>query len=135
MESTPSNIPLQCPVCSGNLVVTRLQCPACGTDVAGSFSLSRLASLREPYASLIEMFLRSRGNMKDMERALGLSYPTVRARLEEALDFAGLGRDTDRAAEEAELATKRTTILDQLESGTISSLEAVRQLKELKSRR
>jgi hypothetical protein len=84
--------PTQCPVCAGPLLVTRLECSSCGTEVNGTFALGHLASLREPHASLIEMFLRVRGNVKEMERELGLSYPTVRARLEEALEAAGYGR-------------------------------------------
>ena len=126
-----SNLPAHCPVCQGDLLVTRLQCPACGAEVTGEFSLSRLATLREPHASLLEMFLRSRGNMKEMERDLGLSYPTVRARLEEALTAAGLGR---RAEFEPDPAARRTAILDQLERGEITAAEATTQLRDLKRR-
>lgn len=77
--------PALCPACSTELYITRLQCPACGTEVSGAFSASgRLLNLPEPHASLLELFIRVRGNVKEMERELGLSYPTVRARLEEA---------------------------------------------------
>jgi hypothetical protein len=92
-ELTP--VPNHCPVCGHDLVVTRLECSACATEVTGGFTLGRLASLREPHASLIEMFLRVRGNVKDMERELGLSYPTVRARLDEAFNAAGFVREGD----------------------------------------
>lgn len=87
------NAPARCPVCQGELLITHLQCAACGTEVNGAFTLSKLASLPDPHASLIEMFLRVRGNMKEMERDLGLSYPTVRARLEEALTAAGFPKE------------------------------------------
>ena len=123
--------PTRCPVCAGPLVVTRLECSACGTEVNGTFALGHLASLREPHASLIEMFLRVRGNVKEMERELGLSYPTVRARLEEALTAAGLGR---RAESEVDLAARRSQILDQLERGEISAAEAASRLREFKRR-
>lgn len=76
------------------MLVTRLSCPACGTEVSGAFAHpgagrlpgggGRLVSLPEPHASLLELFLRVRGNVKDVERELGLSYPTVRARLDDA---------------------------------------------------
>jgi hypothetical protein len=92
------NVPSQCPVCQGDLLVTRLQCSACGTEVNGTFALGRLGTLPEPHASLLEMFLRVRGNMKEMERELGLSYPTVRARLEEALEAAGFPKEGSRAS-------------------------------------
>jgi hypothetical protein len=111
--------------------VTRLQCPSCGSEVTGEFTLSRLATLREPHASLLEMFLRARGNMKEMERELGLSYPTVRARLEEALTAAGLGRRGDA---EPDLAARRAAILDQLERGEISAKEAAARLRDVKRR-
>jgi hypothetical protein len=130
-EQQPAPIPTQCPVCQSDLVVTRLQCPSCLAEVGGEFRLSRLASLREPHASLLELFLRVRGNVKEMERELGLSYPTVRARLEEALTAAGLGR---RAESESDLATRRSSILDQLERGEISAAEAASQLRDLKRR-
>lgn len=127
-------LPTRCPVCAGSLVATRLQCPACNTEVAGSFALGRLASLSEPHASLIELFLRVRGNVKEMERELGLSYPTVRARLDEALVAAGFGRGP-MAGEEDDAAARRKTILDRLEGREITAAEAAEQLRELKTRR
>ncbi len=90
------NPPSQCPVCKSKLLVTRLECSSCGTEVTGTFGLGRLATTPEPHASLLEMFLRVRGNVKEMERELGLSYPTVRARLDEAFEAAGYGRSSER---------------------------------------
>ncbi|GAC1325187.1 MAG: DUF2089 domain-containing protein [Chloroflexota bacterium] len=81
------------------------------------------------------MFLRARGNVKDMERALGLSYPTVRARLEEALSAAGFSREHDRVADESALAQERAAILDRLERHEITAAEAVDSLRALKTRR
>jgi hypothetical protein len=69
--------------------------------------------------------------MKEMERDLGLSYPTVRARLEEALTAAGLGR---RADLESDMAPRRSEILDQLERGEITAAEATVRLRDLKRR-
>jgi hypothetical protein len=132
MNETDRALPFHCPVCHGELMVTRLECPSCGAEVTGEFSLSRLATLREPYASLIEMFLRVRGNVKEMERELGLSYPTVRARLEEALTAAGLGRRAE--ATEADIAAERAAVLDKLERGEITAIEAATQLRDLKRR-
>src|SRR5579872_4644294 len=101
-DEQTGNIPPQCPVCEGDLVVTQLRCTNCGTEVNGTFALSRLSALREPHASLLEMFLRLRGNVKDMERELGLSYPTVRARLEEALVAAGFPKESQRRSGSSE---------------------------------
>ena len=135
MDTCSGTAPTTCPACASDLVVTRLQCPACGTEVSGTFALARLASLREPHASLIELFLRVRGNMKEMERVLGLSYPTVRARLEDALAAADLGRDSHAAAGVAELAAERAAILDELERGEISGSEAAARLRAVQQGR
>jgi hypothetical protein len=130
-EHTPY-APVHCPSCASELVITRLQCPACGTEVAGTFTLGRLAGLREPHASLLELFLRVRGNIKEMERELGLSYPTVRARLEEALAAAGLDRTPQPVVDEAHLAAQRAAVLDALERSEITAAEAATQLRALK---
>ena len=113
MENYQNPMPTHCAACHGDLMITRLQCPACGTEVAGAFTLGHLASLREPHASLLELFLRVRGNMKEMERELGLSYPTVRARLEEALVAAELDRPPAANPGAAELAQRAAGLVAQ----------------------
>ena len=144
-----SGLPSQCPACAGPLVITRLQCSACGTKVAGAFApaIDRLINVPEPHGSLLEMFLRSRGNAKEMERELGLSYPTVRARLEEAFAAAGLGKDQEQAGtgstgkppardqSEASLAARRAAVLDALARKELWVPEAARQLRELRAPR
>jgi hypothetical protein len=127
-----SVMPAQCPACATDLEITQLQCPACGTEIAGRYALSRLARLREPHASLLELFLRVRGNIKEMERELGLSYPTVRARLEEALSAAGLDRLGPKIPTEPTVTATRMNILNQLEQGEITAAEAVARLRDLK---
>jgi hypothetical protein len=124
-------LPTQCPSCQDTLAVTRLTCPTCGTEVNGVFTLSRLAALHEPHASLLELFLRVRGNVQDMRKILGLSYPTVKARLEEALTAAGLDQEPAPGLSEVELSAKRTAILDGLEHGEITVPEAAARLRGL----
>jgi hypothetical protein len=128
-------IPTQCPSCATALVVSRLQCPACGTEVAGVFRPGRLINLPEPHASLLELFLRVRGNVKEMERALGLSYPTVRARLEKAIVATGLDRDEGASMPSEELAAGRMAILEELDRGVIDGRTAAERLRELQQRR
>src|SRR5262249_43637523 len=128
-----TRMPAQCPACGGDLAITRLRCLNCGTELSGLFFLSALAPLGEPPASFIALFLRLRGNGKDMEGELGLSYPTVRARLEEALQAAGLERP--RASDDEGLAARRTEILDRLERKEISAADAAAQLRQLHNRR
>jgi|SRR5579862_1035017 len=122
------NAPERCPACSGELRVTQLRCEQCDTEVNGRFARERLVNLQEPYASLLETFLKFRGNFKEMERALGLSYPTVRARIEEALSAAGFGREDGREAAKQ----RRVEILGQLSRGEVSAAEAAEHLRRLK---
>ena len=126
---------MQCPSCAAALVVSRLQCPACGTEVAGIFRPGHLINLPEPHASLLELFLRVRGNVKEMERALGLSYPTVRARLERAILATGLDRDEEASMPAAEFAAGRAAILEDLAQGVIDGHTAAERLREVHQRR
>jgi hypothetical protein len=126
--------PTQCPACAAELIVSRLECPACGTEVTGTFRPGRLLNLPEPHASLLELFLRVRGNVKDMERELGISYPTVRARLEKAIVAAGLDHPATAIAN-ADAAARRAAVLDELERGSITATEAAVRLRELQQRR
>ena len=80
-----------CPVCEARLQVTRLHCNTCGTTIEGEFNVGRFARLGRDQMSLLESFLRSRGNLRELERELGLSYPTVRGRVETLLRALGLG--------------------------------------------
>jgi hypothetical protein len=130
--------PGACPACAAPLLITRLQCPDCGTEVAGVFAADRLVNLPEPHASLLELFLRVRGNVKEMERELRLSYPTVRARLEEALGAARAKLPpTARPAAPPvdpldQTAAARGAVLDALERGQITAREAAQRLRRLR---
>lgn len=80
-----------CPVCDSALTVTRLHCTTCGTTIEGEFTVGRFSRLNREQYALLESFLRSRGNLRELERELGVSYPTVRNRVEallRALDLA-----------------------------------------------
>ena len=79
-----------CPVCSSELFVTRLQCRSCGTAIEGDFSVGRFGRLSRDQLALLESFLRARGNLKELERELKLSYPTVRARIDALVRALGL---------------------------------------------
>src|SRR3989304_2292224 len=87
----PHDVISTCPVCSGELAVTRLHCRSCGTAREGGFRVGRFGRLSRDQLALLESFLRSRGNLRDMERELGLSYPTVRSRVEALVRAPGFG--------------------------------------------
>ena len=84
-----------CPVCSSELAVTRLHCGSCGTTLEGDFSVGRFGRLSREQLALLESFLRSRGNLREMERELGISYPTVRSRVEALVRALGFGPRAD----------------------------------------
>ena len=84
-----------CPVCTDELTVTRLHCRSCGTALEGEFGVGRFGRLDREQMRLLESFLRSRGNLKEMERELGISYPTVRGRVDSLVRALGLADGTD----------------------------------------
>jgi len=99
----PHDVISTCPVCSNELAVTRLQCRSCGTSLEGDFSVGRFGRLTRDQLTLLESFLRSRGNLREMERELGISYPTVRSRVEALVRALGFGPRAD--ADDADEAT------------------------------
>lgn len=119
--------PGKCPVCSSDLEVVRLQCTSCGTAVEGHFELSKFNRLDPEQMAFLELFLKARGNIKEVERELGLSYPTVRARLDSLLAALGYAVEPDRRAE---IGKRRREVLDMLDAGTITAEDALRMLKE-----
>src|SRR5262245_13663949 len=136
----PHDVISTCPVCSGELAVTRLHCRSCGTTLEGEFSVGRFGRLTKEQLALLESFLRSRGNLRDMERELGISYPTVRSRVEALVRALGFGpRDGDEAAaDEAQTPTTSTTdaaarqeILERLARREISADDAATAIRAL----
>ena len=115
----------RCPVCSESLHVTGLECEGCGTRVEGNFALGRFQSLTPDQLQFLETFVRVRGNSKDVERELGVSYPTVRARLDAVIRALGF-----EVPSEDHHAQRRKEILRELSEGKIEADDAVRLLEE-----
>ncbi len=82
-------LPGRCPVCANALTVTRLQCGHCGTGIDGAFGLGRLQALTSEQVQFVETFMKCKGKIKDVEGELGISYPTVVARLNEVVRAMG----------------------------------------------
>jgi hypothetical protein len=82
--------PRDCPVCSSRLETTQLGCPTCGTGLSGHFAPCEFCGLEQGDLTMLRVFLASRGNMRDLERHLGVSYPTARARFDDLLRRLGL---------------------------------------------
>ena len=137
----PHDVISTCPVCSGELAVTRLHCRSCGTTLEGEFSVGRFGRLTREQLLLLESFLRSRGNLRDMERELGISYPTVRSRVEALVRALGFGprADSDEAAADeaaaaagtTDIAAARQQILERLGRHELSADEAAVAIRSL----
>jgi len=133
----PHDVISTCPVCSSELAVTRLHCRSCGTTLEGDFSVGRFGRLNRDQLTLLESFLRSRGNLRDMERELGISYPTVRSRVEALVRALGFGPRTDveeiddAAPEPAATPRTRAEILEALARHELSAEDAAAAIRGL----
>ncbi|MBE3589581.1 MAG: DUF2089 domain-containing protein [Firmicutes bacterium] len=120
----------RCPVCGEPLEVTQLHCRACDTTIQGRFLLGKFAALTPEQWDFLEVFVRNRGNIREVERDLGLSYPAVRSRLDaliEALGYSADNRETRREA--TRTREERVDILERLSRGEIDADEALRLLR------
>jgi len=140
----PHDVIATCPVCASELAITRLHCRSCGTTLEGEFSVGRFGRLDREQVALLESFLRSRGNLRDMERELGISYPTVRSRVEALVRALGFGpRSGDEGVPEPpeppepplppdlEPGTTRQAVLERLARHEISAQEAAVAIRAL----
>jgi hypothetical protein len=134
----PHDVISTCPVCSSELTVTRLHCRSCGTTLEGDFSVGRFGRLGRDQLVLLESFLRSRGNLREMERELGISYPTVRSRVEALVRALGFGPRADADADEtdepgpaAETPLTREAILQRLARHEMSAEDAALAIRAL----
>ncbi len=148
----PNDVIATCPVCSHELSITRLHCDHCATTLEGDFSVGRFGRLSREQLALLESFLRSRGNLREMERELGISYPTVRNRVEALVRALGLADEDAPPIQESdqpeplteaegvvdrsvltkgEVAIRRQEILEALSAGRMDAADAAMQIREL----
>jgi hypothetical protein len=85
-QTQPMRQVVECPVCDTTLQVSELACPTCQTRLKGNFPTPPLAQLPAVHQEFILTFMRCRGIIRDVEEALGISYPTVRARLDAVVE-------------------------------------------------
>ncbi|MEO0271444.1 MAG: DUF2089 domain-containing protein [candidate division WOR-3 bacterium] len=116
------NILTRCPVCNSELKIKRYYCPECKTEIEGDFYFSPILNLSSSDLEFLILFLKTRGNLSELAKVMGVSYPTVRTRFEEFLKNIGI-------ESEKEEKNKISEILDSLYKGEISFEEAIERIK------
>jgi hypothetical protein len=126
LEVMSNPVIARCPICADTLSVARLECSSCGTRIEGSFALGRFHHLTPDQLEFLETFIKARGNFKDVERELGISYPTVRSRLDAMIRALGFPSqaEPDRETE------RRKEILRELADGRIAPDDAAQLLEK-----
>lgn len=112
----------KCPVCGKPMEVTKLSCKYCDTHIEGHFTLCKFCKLSDEQKYFIEVFIKNRGNIKEIEKELGISYPTVRNKLENVIEALGYSPEYTSRVNKKE-------VLEKLSSGEINSQEALKLLK------
>jgi hypothetical protein len=124
----------KCPACAGELVVTQQTCRSCGTMVVGEFTPNIFSKLSPENLHFLELFVKNKGNVKEMEREIGMSYWTIRNRLNEIVEELGFeNKDVELAATEETLRQRRQEILARVDRGEIDVIEAAQLLKTIKT--
>ena len=118
-ERLEHRAPSDCPVCGAQLAIIRLGCTSCGSELAGVFRSCEFCALNDKEIDMLRVFLSSRGNLREVEKHLGVSYPTARLRFAELLEKLVLGE-----AAEPDTALSREQILSEVASGALSPAEA-----------
>ena len=125
-------IPHRCPVCDHEMKISKLTCTHCPTKIEGEFSSCKFCRLPAEQLIFIEAFIKCRGNIKEVEKELGISYPTVRGRLDSVIEALGYRVDKDKEKlDPQEESQRRQEILESLDRGEISPQEAARQMRKM----
>ena len=123
-----NTLPAQCPICGGDIQVTRFYCQNCDTTVEGRFETGRFMRLSAEQLQFVETFVRCEGKLNRMESEVGLSYPTLRSRLLEIIR--ALGYEPGREEPPVKISDEeRRRVLDDLDRGRISAEDAMRLLQ------
>ncbi|AEE97369.1 DUF2089 domain-containing protein [Mahella australiensis] len=123
MENTVIGV---CPICGQRLEVSALHCPKCDTEVKGHFHLCKFCYLTKEQRYFAEVFIKCRGNIREVEKELGISYPTVKSRLENLVEAMGYKDKVVRPNKDEHME-----ILRQLDDGEIDAETALNILKNL----
>ena len=114
-----------CCHCDGPLEPVQLACERCGIEISGRFETPRLARLSAPHHELAERILLSGGNLKEVAEAVGVSYPTLRKRVDELIAALEALRKSDER--------KADAFLEAVENSNMRPEEAARRIGEMGS--
>uniref|UniRef100_UPI003FF0D9B7 DUF2089 domain-containing protein n=1 Tax=Candidatus Fimivicinus sp. TaxID=3056640 RepID=UPI003FF0D9B7 len=120
VRTLPHEIIGTCPVCGEKLSVTQLSCRQCGTQISGDFVLSKFNALNREELAFAETFLRVQGSIREMEKELGISYPTVKKNLETIIRKMGF---------EVKKKSAQQEVLEKIRNGELTVDEAITQIK------
>lgn len=124
-----NTLPTKCPLCGGEVTVTRIYCRDCDTTIEGRFVGGPFSQLTQDQLEFVETFIRCEGKISRMEGEIGLSYPTIRNRLHEIIR--ALGYEPGGVEEPIGLSDEaRQQILEDLDKGLISADKAMQMLQE-----
>jgi len=129
-------MPHRCPVCDHEMRISKLTCTHCPTKIEGDFSSCKFCRLPAEQLAFMEAFIKCRGNIKEVEKELGISYPTVRSRLDSVIEALGYSVEKDKEKDKEKVdsqeeSMRRQRILEALERGDISAQEATRQMRKM----
>ena len=123
-----NTLPTTCPICGGEITVTRIHCRDCDVTIEGRFVGGPFSQLAPEQLLFIETFVRCEGKINRMEGEIGLSYPTIRNRLHEVIRALGYEPGGEEPAGLSEVERQR--ILEELDTGEISVDDAMLLLQE-----
>ncbi|MBN1756517.1 DUF2089 domain-containing protein [bacterium] len=110
----------RCPICEGKLEITGVHCKKCGTTISGHFPMSDLMDLTSEQMEFMKVFIKCRGNIKEVEKELNISYPTVRSKLDDLIRALGFQPHEDE---------RYGDILEKLDKKELSVEEAIKLIK------
>ena len=113
----------QCPICGGPVEITEVSCYSCKSTIRGHFKPCKFCTLSQEYKEFAEIFIKNRGNIKEIERELSISYPTVKGKLDSLIAALGYKNQSTSNNDKKE-------ILERLYRGEITSEEAIRLMNE-----
>ena len=112
----------RCPGCGEDLEVSSLYCQSCGTEIRGHFAPCAFCRLTAEQDFFLQMFIQTRGNLTELEKLLGVSYPTVRGKLDEINALVGAPAVRPARAD-------RRSVLEQIASGTLTPEQGLSELR------